>query len=308
MHKLAKRTNTSIDDTLVKTVRDIKILFFLILALFVATKFSKIHPMAEKIISSAFIIFLIYEAVIFSQNVGIYFIKKFWASNSNNPDENSNAVYGLSMILKIILWSVGFLLVLSNLGFEITTLVASLGVSSIAVAFALQNILSDIFSSFSIYLDTPFKLNDFIIIGEDAGVVKKIGIKTTRLQTLQGEELVVSNHELTSTRIRNFKQMEKRRIVFKLGVVYSTPHEKLEKIPEIIKNIIDPMENVDFDRAHFASYGDFSLNYEIVYFVKTGDYYVYMDTQQKINLDIFKAFEDEGIEFAFPTQTVFLEK
>lgn len=308
VRKAAKRTDTIIDDTLISTIKNIKLFFYIVLSLFIASKFAKLNPGIEKIITSVFIITVIYETVVFIQNVGVYFIKKFWEMNSGDEEDTTNAVNGLSLILKIVLWSVGFLLVLTNLGFEISALVASLGISSIAVAFALQNILADIFSSFSIYLDTPFKVNDFIIVGTDMGVVKKIGIKTTRLLTLQGEELIISNHELTSTRIRNFKQMEKRRIVFHIGVIYNTPAEKLKLIPGFIKEIIETMEGVTFDRSHFQKFGDFSLDFETVYYVDNGDYMIYMDKQQEINLKIFEKFETEGIEFAFPTQSIYLEK
>lgn len=306
--RVTEKTSTIVDDTFVQSVKNIRILFFILFSAYLATKFTDLGKPFERIVSSVFIIAIIYEAVKFFQSVGVYFIKKFWEMNSDKEEDTTNAVNGLSLILKIVIWSIGFLLILTNLGFEISALIASLGVSSIAVAFALQSILADIFSSFSIYLDTPFKVNDFIIVGTDMGVVKKIGIKTTRLLTLQGEELIISNHELTSTRIRNFKQMEKRRIVFHIGVTYNTPAEKLKKIPEIIKEIITSVEGVTFDRSHFQKFADFSLNFETVYYVENGDYMVYMDKQQDINLQIFEKFQSEGIEFAFPTQSIYLEK
>ena len=167
------------------------------------------------------------------------------------------------------------------------------------------------FSAFSIYFDRPFEIGDFIIVGEYAGTVKKIGMKSTRVQLLQGEELVLSNSELTKTNIRNFKKMKKRRINFSFGVTYDTPLKKLKKIPDIIKDIINP-EKIDFvdrlDRVHFKEFGDFSLKFDIVYYVKSDDYAKYMDTQQEINYAIKEVFEKEGIEMAFPTQTIFLNK
>ncbi|MBN1500722.1 MAG: mechanosensitive ion channel family protein [Spirochaetes bacterium] len=303
----AKKKGTVPNESLMHTIRNINIFFHIVTSLFIATKISTLNPVFEKLTSSLFIILLVYQIVKFSQNIGMYFIKKFWFEGGSE-DENTTAVLGLNLILKIIIWTIGFLLVLTNLGFEISALVASLGISSIAVAFALQSILSDIFSSFSIYLDRPFQVNDFIIVGEDLGTVKKIGIKSTRIQTLHGEELIISNHELTNSRIHNYKQMDKRRVVFHLGVTYGTSHEKLELIPKLVKYIITNTENTEFDRAHFQNFGDFSLNFEFVYYVTTGDYNIYMDVQQIINLEIVKAFESEGIEFAFPTTTVHISK
>lgn len=149
---------------------------------------------------------------------------------------------------------------------------------------------------------------DFLIIGDDMGTVSKIGIRSTRIKTLRGEELVISNNELTSTRIHNFKKMDYRRIAFAIGVTYETPSKKLEKIPGIIQKVIEAQKKTRFDRTHFKNFGDFSLNYEIIYFLDTTDYAEYMDTQQEINLGIKRAFEKEGIEFAYPTQKVFVSK
>jgi len=183
-----------------------------------------------------------------------------------------------------------------------------LGIGGLAIAFALQNILEDMFSSFSIYFDRPFQIDDFIVIGDDMGIVKKIGIKSTRIQTLQGEELIISNKELTGKRIRNFKKMEKRRIVFKFGVVYETSTEKLKKIPGIIKDIMDRAELAEIDRVHFKEFGDFSLNFEVIYYIKSREYIDYMNTQQEMNFAIKERFEQEGIEMAYPTQTLYVNK
>ena len=183
--------------------------------------------------------------------------------------------------------------------------------TAIVIGFALQHVLSDFFSAFSIYFDRPFEIGDYIIVGEYSGTVTKIGMKSTRVQLLQGEELVLANSELTKTSVRNFKKMKKRRISFTFGVTYDTTSKQLKKIPEIIKNIINPekIEYIDrLDRVHFTEFGDFSLNFEVVYYVKTKDYVKYRDTQQEINFKIKEAFEKEGIEMAFPTQTIYLNK
>ena len=214
----------------------------------------------------------------------------------------------MSTIVKIIVWLIAIMLILQNMGIKITSLIAGLGVGGIAIAFALQNVLSDIFASFSIYLDKPFEEGDFIVIGTDSGTVKHIGIKSTRLKTLKGQELVVSNRELTEARINNFKKMEKRRVLFNVGITYHTPIAKMKKIPSFVKEIFKSVKDATLDRVHFSEFGDFSLNYEIVYFVKSKDYKKYMDINQKVNLAIKGKFEKEKIEFAFPTQSIYLEK
>jgi len=199
-------------------------------------------------------------------------------------------------------------MVLTNLGIEITPLIASLGVGGIAIAIALQSVLSDLFSAFAIYFDKPFKEGDFIIVGNDMGTVQRIGIKTTRIKSLQGQELIVSNSELTSTRVNNYQRMEERRIVFNFGVEYSTSLSKLKKINKIVEKIFKEVNGARLDRVHFHQFGDFSLNYEVVYYVKSPEYAKYMDVQQEINFKLKEYFEKERIVFAFPTQTLFVEK
>jgi len=198
------------------------------------------------------------------------------------------------------------LLTLDNLGVDITALVAGLGIGGIAVALALQNVLGDLLASLSITLDQPFVIGDFLIVGDHMGSVEYVGIKTTRLRSLTGEQIVMSNADLLSSRVRNYGRMYERRIVFALGVAYETPREKLERIPPLLREIIEAQEGVRFDRAHFAKYGDFSLDFEIVYYVQSPEYGLYMDAQQAINFRIHEAFEDLGVQFAYPTQTLWI--
>ena len=195
---------------------------------------------------------------------------------------------------------------MDSLGVKISALIAGLGIGGIAIALAAQTILGDLFSCFIIFFDRPFVTGDFIIIGEFKGTVDKIGLKTTRLISLGGEQLIFSNTDLTNSRIRNYKRMDRRRIVFEFGVIYQTTLTQLKKIPQIVEEIITQIPETTFDRAHFASYGDFSLNFEVVYYVNDRDYNKYMNIQQEINFQIKETFEKEGIEFAYPTQTLFL--
>jgi len=186
--------------------------------------------------------------------------------------------------------------------------VAGLGIGGVAVALAAQAVLGDLFGYFVIFFDKPFEIGDFIIVGDKMGAVEQIGIKTTRLRAIGGEQLVFSNKDLTDSRVHNFKKMERRRVVFKLGVIYQTPSEKLKAIPQIVKSIIEKQNDATFDRGHFATYGDFSLDFEFVYYVTGADYTKYMDIQQAINMAIFETFEREKIEFAYPSQTLFVNK
>jgi len=208
----------------------------------------------------------------------------------------------------VALWSTLLILALDNFGVNVTALVAGLGVGGIAVALAAQNVLGDLFASISILLDKPFVLGDFVIVGDFMGTVERIGIKTTRLRSLGGEELVFSNSDLLQSRLRNFKRMYERRVLFSVGVVYQTDIATVEKIPGVLRECVETQKDVRFDRAHFKSYGDFALNFEIVYYVQSPDYNRFMDVQQAINLAIGKRFAEDKIEFAYPTQTVFVAK
>lgn len=224
-------------------------------------------------------------------------------------EEDAGAVAAMdivSFLLRVSVWAIVFLLALDNLGVNITALVAGLGVGGIAVALAAQNIISDLFASLSIVLDQPFVLGDFLVIDDLAGSVERVGLKTTRVRSLSGEQLVFSNNDLLNSRIRNYGRMSERRIVFTIGVIYQTSSEQLERIPHLIEDIIDKQETARFDRAHFQRFGDYSLNFEVVYYVESSDYKLYMDIQQAVNLEIFRRFADEGIEFAYPTQTLFM--
>jgi small-conductance mechanosensitive channel len=197
---------------------------------------------------------------------------------------------------------------LDNLGIKISAVVAGLGIGGVAVALAAQAVLADLFSYFVIFFDKPFEIGDFIIVGDKMGSVEYIGIKTTRLRALGGEQLVFSNHDLTNSRVHNYKKMDKRRIVFKVGVVYQTSAEQLKRIPGMIKEIIVAQQDATFDRGHFAAFGDSSLDFEFVYYVAGSDYTKYMDVQQAINLAIFETFEREHIDMAYPTQTLYINK
>ena len=198
--------------------------------------------------------------------------------------------------------------VIDNLGYNVTTIIAGLGVGGIAIALAAQNILSDLFSYLVIFFDKPFEVGDFITTNGNSGTVEKIGIKTSHVRSPDGQQLVMPNAEMVKSVIQNFKRLERRRVVFNIGVVYGTPAEKLRSIPQWMKEIISSQKLANFDRAHFNSFGDSSLNFEIVYFIDSADFLVYMDTHHEICLRILEKFEKENVEFAYPTQTLFVNR
>ncbi|MBU3942732.1 mechanosensitive ion channel family protein [Patescibacteria group bacterium] len=306
---LTSKTKTNLDDILIKTIDSIKQSFYSFISFWIAIQFITLPEIINKIIFYAIIIVLAYYIVKTTQKFIEYGFENIIEKKTGTDENFDPSILNLSKaIIKSILWVVAFIVILQNFGYNVSTLVGGLGIGGLAIAFAIQNILGDIFSSFSIYLDKPFQIGDFIIIGTDMGVVEKIGIKSTRIKTLQGEELVVSNKELTGTRVRNFKKMEKRRIVFGFGITYETPTEKVKKIPELISNIFNKIDKADLDRAHFKAFAGSSLDFEVVYFLNSSDYNEYMDIQQKINIAIQEIFRKEKIDFAYPTQTIYVNK
>ena len=312
LKRWAEKTETKLDDMILQNIKaPIYALVFIIGIYYAISPLSILQPYSG-LISILFSVAQILVVAFIATRV-INVLVEWYAEKRIKRGKrlSEHLLFIFKKSLQAVVYIFAFLAILAAFNIDLTNVVVGLGVGGIAIALALQNILSDVFSAFSIYFDRPFEVGDFIVIGDYMGTVKKIGIKSTRIELLQGEELVVSNRDLVSEKIRNFKKMRRRRISFVIGVTYDTPIEKLRKIPEIIKEIIDPKKLPDVDqleRVHFKEFGPYSLNFEIVYYMKTRDYIKYMDTQQAINFAIKEAFEKEGIEMAFPTQTIYLNK
>ena len=211
----------------------------------------------------------------------------------------------LSWALRTLLWSVLGLAVFSNLGIDITAFVASLGIGGIAVALAAQNILGDLFASLSIAVDKPFEVGDSISVGAVSGTVERVGLKTTRIRSINGEQIVMSNTDLLRQTVSNFKRQQTRRIAFGFGLTYDATPEQLAEVPQRLRRLIEADPQLEFRRAHFKSFGESSLDFEVVYIVRDPSYDVYMDRQQALNLALMKELAAMGLQFAFPSRTVY---
>jgi small-conductance mechanosensitive channel len=304
----AERTTADIDDFIADLIGRIEFFFLLMIAVFLGSGFLSLPSTVRTVINKLMVIALLFQGAIWGN--GLF---DCWRERSRKQKKEEDAASlttyeALGFLVRVVLWSIVLLLVLDNLGVNITALVAGLGVGGIAVALALQNILGDLFAHISIILDKPFVLGDFIIVDNHLGTVEHIGIKTTRLRSLSGKQIVFANSDLLKSRIKNYKQMEERRAVFSLGVTYQTPAEKLAAIPGMIREAIEAQDLTRFDRSNLKEFGNFSLNFENVYYIQTPDYNKYMNIQEAINLAILRRFEEEGIEFAYPTQTIIMEK
>ncbi len=304
---LADKTTTVVDDFIVDILEKLLAPVANILIIFLALKILLLPSLAERIINGALMACLTFSIAKFAYLSTAFAFKQYWIRQGKG-ETLERSLNGILRVVGFLIWSLAIIFFLDNIGFKVSTVIAGLGIGGVAVALAAQAVLQDLFSYFSIIFDRPFEVGDFIIIDNFLGTVEYIGIKTTRIRSLSGEQVIFSNTDLTNSRVRNYKRMELRRVVFQIGVTYNTPIEKLKEIPNIIKDIITSIPTTRFDRAHFAKYGDFSLNYEVVYYVLDSDYNKYMDIQQEINFKIKEAFDSKQIEFAFPTQTIYLEK
>lgn len=302
----AEKTATRIDDLLIHTLEYIFMPVGYFAAFYMATRSLTLNPALSKSIDILGIIILTITGILLLSRITDYALGYILRKTNNTGKEYS--LKAVRPILKVAVWGIGIVFLLDNLGFQISAIIAGLGIGGVAVALAAQAILGDLFSYVVIVMDRPFELGDFIIIGEHMGTVEHVGIKTTRVRSLSGEQLVFSNSDLTNSRIQNYKRMARRRVVFRLGVVYATNGSQLEEIPIIIRRIIEPIQGTTFDRAHFLSFGNFSLDFEVVYYIDGNDYNQYMDIQQTINLQLKEEFTCRNIEFAYPTQTLFLQK
>jgi small-conductance mechanosensitive channel len=308
LKKISAKTISQVDDLIVILLEKTTSILILILSLYTASYFITLAPFVSTLILNALVLIFLIQAAVWGNAVITFYVTDYTNKKKETDAAAATTMSAVSFVGKLALYAGLVIVALDNLGFDITTLIAGLGVGGIAIALAVQNILSDLFASLSIVLDKPFVIGDFIIINEYMGTVEHVGLKTTRIRSLSGEQLVIANNDLLSSRIRNYKRMQERRIVFTIGVIYQTTKTQLEKIPKIIKDIIDKQKLARFDRSHFKNFGDFSLNFETVYWVESSDYNQYMDIQQAINLSIMAIFEEEKIEFAYPTQMVYVDK
>jgi small-conductance mechanosensitive channel len=305
VQRLTRKTSTIIDDAIVGSLRKTKLTYLFVASAFLGSLVLTLPDRLRSIAWQVLVVATLLQAGIWVSTGLHIWLENYRASEDNGA--NRTTMNAVSFLVRVALWTTVLLLILDNLGVDVTALVTGLGIGGVAVALAVQNVLSDLFASLSIVLDKPFVNGDFIVVGDLAGSVEHVGIKTTRIRSISGEQLVFSNNDLLTSRIRNFGRMNERRVVFSIGVTYQTPADKLERIPSIIEDVVKAQERVRFDRSHFASYGDSSLNFETVYFVESADYTQHMDILQAVNLAIFRRFEEDSIEFAYPTQTLFVE-
>ena len=304
--RLAKSTDTQLDNLIVRVLGKTKRLFILVIALWAG---SRVLVLPDRLVTTLWrlaVIAVVLQVGIWA-TTGLLEWLEILRQKSAQKGEVLTWLGGVEWIGRFLIWTAVLLVGLENIGVDVTGLVTGLGIGGIAVALAAQNILSDLFAAFSIYIDRPFVIGDYLKVGDQMGTVETIGMKTTRLRSISGEELIFGNSDLVDSRIQNYGRLNERRANFTVGVTYDTPKEKVAKIPGMIKDIVEAQDHVRFDRSHFKEFGDSALIFETVYFVLVPAFGTKMDIQEAINLELMQRFEGEGIEFAFPTQTLYVE-
>lgn len=302
--RYADRTATSFDDFAVDMLRRTRFFFVFVLALNVASRSLTVDADVRGWIRTLTVLAVSLQALIWGSGLVSFGIERYARRQGGEAGSSATTIAALSYLGRFLLFLIILLVALDNLGVNITALVTGLGVSGIAIALAVQNILGDLFGALSIVLDKPFVVGDSIKVDNFEGTVEHIGLKTTRVRASSGEQIVFSNADLLRSRVRNFKRMVERRIAFTVGVAYETPADTLARIPAMLTEIVRAQPQVRFDRSHLARLGDAALEFDTVYFVTTSDYQLYMNTQQAINLAILRRFRADGIQFAMPGRSV----
>ena len=311
LYALATKTKSNVDDYLFEILSTISPIFVLGVSLYTATKIIYLNQDVDAVVGQIFILVLFWQLTKWAVLIANTIFARYKNIKAGHDDMHGvTAINGLNAVTKFAIWFIFLMLALDNLGVDITALVAGLGIGGLALALAAQSILGDLFASLTIMIDKPIALGDYIVIDDFMGTVKAIGIKSTKIESLTGEEIIISNSDLLNSRLRNYQQsrMQKRRATIELGIVYETGYEKLNKIQSILEAIVKTFKDTEFVRSSFVEFADFSLNFELVYDVLSPDHSQYIEINHQIRLKIFETFSKEGIQFAFPTRTIHISK
>ncbi|MFW5661503.1 MAG: mechanosensitive ion channel family protein, partial [Oceanicaulis sp.] len=306
LKRLGRKDETAFPAIVGRAVGKIGSLFLLLVAVFIAMRLYQVPGVLNDVMRWLVLVAAVLQVSALAQEIAVSLLQRKAARAGQTGSDISNAVSVLKWLIIGAIWIITIIVLLDTAGVQVTALIAGLGVGGIAIGLAAQGIFSDLFASLSILFDKPFKKGDFVVFGAISGTVEEIGLRTTRIRSLSGEQISVSNTDLIGERVHNFQRLMRRRFVMTIGVIYQTPADVIEAIPRWIKEDLDKIETLTFDRAHFSGFGDSALNFEIVFWVEAPEYPILMDKRQEAGLAIMRRFEKEGVDFAYPTRTVFI--
>lgn len=301
LHRLSKKSRSGFTGMAAEMLSRTSQVLLIAMSLLIGLKLAELPDRWESAMSHGWFIALAFQIALWLDTA-----VHLWMESLTRDGKARNPVTTtiIGIMLRIVVWTMMLLSILANLGVDITAMVASLGVGGIAIALAVQTLLSDVFASLSIGIDKPFEIGDFVVFGDIAGNIEHIGLKTTRIRSLSGEQVVCANADLLSQTIHNYKRMDTRRIAFKFGISYKTPADKLREVSQLVRRIIEDIELAKFDRAHFFAFDNSQLTFEVVYIMQTADYNKYMDVQEEINLRLLEGVHELEVDFAFPIRQV----
>jgi small-conductance mechanosensitive channel len=309
LSKVSELTRTEIDNAVFDVLGSLNWFFYLVLSLQLSLFFFEISPFLQKRLNQILMIFLTFYATkIIVQLIDHAFSRFIDKKEEQHEQVDRSVLIILKNALQIIVWTFAIILILENLGYSISTLIGGLGIAGIVAAFGVQSLLEDVLSYISISFDKPFTVDDYIVIGDDSGTVKKIGLRSTRIQTLSGEQLIISNRELIKSRIRNYRRIKKRRDTIELKLNLDTPVDKLKKIPQGLEKIVNSVQNTEFSYVYFKKIQDDAFLFSTTYYVLSSEYDEFIQAKQTIHLKIIQYLRDEGIELAQPTQKLYIKK
>lgn len=306
---IAAKTETDLDDLIVTLIERFTGLEYQLIAFYVATRYLIRTTAFDKGLLAVLLVVFAYRGITISRALITYWLNRITAKRNLSPEAKASVVNSTQVILGTLVWVGAALFVMDNLGVNISAVLTGLGIGGVAVALAAQNILGDIFNFFVILLDKPFAVGDFIIgDGAVCGTVEKIGLKSAHIRNLSGEQLIVANSQLLGMQVKNYSRMQRRRVVLTTTVIYQTPQEKLKRIPGMIEESVKAIDGTTFDRCNMSNLNNFSIDFETVYYMEKPDYNLFMAEKERVLHSIIEKFAKEGIEFAYPTQTLFIQK
>ncbi|NMC47644.1 MAG: mechanosensitive ion channel family protein [Chloroflexi bacterium] len=308
LKKISGKTRNLWDDVLLNIFEQTKQITVWLLGLYLALKVLAVPVEVNSFIDKGLIIVLAVQSGFWLGGVINYYVERRGEQNTGDKKEKTT-IHAFGLFGKILVWMILALVVVQNVtGMKLDALITSLGIGGIAIGLAVQNILKDIFASLSIFLDKPFLVGDYIVLDDIGGTVQNIGIKSTRIKTLLGEEVIFSNSDLLEGRVHNYRKLERRREIMNIGVSTATSYQTLTELPALFKEIISSQPSVTFGRAHLSAFGDFTYNYEIEYYIESADYAFYMDTKQTIHLEVIRRFNEKHIVMPYPTQAIVMDQ
>ena len=306
--RLPRMDDYSLSALIQRIVKRFHLYFMFAIALMMTDTVMSLPSAVSVFVRFFFIICAVLQVAEWVQEFAVSAMRRNVHRGSGDARALQSAFNIIKYFITLAVWAVALLLIMSNVGMDVTALLAGLGIGGIAIGIAAQGVFKDLFSSLSIVIDKPFQVGDTIRYGDNSwGAVEDIGLKTTRIRARSGEQMIISNTNLLDYEIHNMARMTRRRIEIQFGFIYQTAPDLAERVPEIVVKIVKEVQAVEFERCGMSGFGPSSIDFTLVFFALQPDFNRAMAARSKVFLALFRGLQDEGLEFAYPTQTLFIE-